>query len=525
MARRGLILPFVLVITGLLALVLAGFVFFVRAEAIGMGAHADQQQARLAAESGLEEVVAVLRVAKHNPAAWFDVPTRFRHGLVWSPAFDRESDPVRKNGSRNDLIAPGARPAIAWRYSVCAPNLATNLETFRYGVTPESSKLNLSTATREQLSTLFAAQLPSLGIENVPALVDALTDWIDEDDEALPGGAENTWYNTLTPPYKCKNGPLDTVDELLLIRGFNAIILWGEDVNHNGLLDPNEDDGAASWPEYDNADGILNEGIGPFITIWSREPDTTLDNKPRANLRSGAGAAAQLQALYPDGQISAGTMAWIGQIAGNQAVLAAISSPAQLYTQGYVAPVADAGGPASQPTSGPSSAPAGALPAELLSSPVTAEELPFVMDGLSVRDPQAASATGIQGLININTAPPQVLALVPGMTPEAAAALVAARATTPPEQLTTIAWPVLTGAVDTNTFHAIAPWITAKAYQFHVEIVGYSDHNKTARRMEWIIEMVGPIAQIKYQRELTSLGIAWPVDRDSIVTGTSTTVQ
>ena len=80
--RRGIILPVVLVIIGLLTLTMAGFIFFVRAETSGTIAYADAQQARLAAESGLEELVALLRLEPHNVVAWYDTPSRFRHALV-----------------------------------------------------------------------------------------------------------------------------------------------------------------------------------------------------------------------------------------------------------------------------------------------------------------------------------------------------------------------------------------------------------------------------------------------------------
>ncbi len=51
------------------------------------------------------------------------------------------------------------------------------------------------------------------------AILDAIIDWIDPDDEPLPEGAESFYYGSLDPPYVCKNGPLDTLSELLMIKG------------------------------------------------------------------------------------------------------------------------------------------------------------------------------------------------------------------------------------------------------------------------------------------------------------------
>jgi len=51
------------------------------------------------------------------------------------------------------------------------------------------------------------------------AILDAIIDWIDPDDEPLSEGAESSYYGSLDPPYACKNGPLDTLSELLMIKG------------------------------------------------------------------------------------------------------------------------------------------------------------------------------------------------------------------------------------------------------------------------------------------------------------------
>ena len=50
-------------------------------------------------------------------------------------------------------------------------------------------------------------------------ILDSLIDWIDPDDEPQPEGAEGYYYGSLDPPYECKNGPLDTLSELLMIKG------------------------------------------------------------------------------------------------------------------------------------------------------------------------------------------------------------------------------------------------------------------------------------------------------------------
>ena len=52
-----------------------------------------------------------------------------------------------------------------------------------------------------------------------PDVADAIVDWLDMDSSPRPYGAEDDYYTALSPPYHCKNGPLDSLEELLLVRG------------------------------------------------------------------------------------------------------------------------------------------------------------------------------------------------------------------------------------------------------------------------------------------------------------------
>jgi general secretion pathway protein K len=53
-----------------------------------------------------------------------------------------------------------------------------------------------------------------------PQIADALMDWLDRDDIPEPrGGAESAYYRGLERPYACKNGPMDTLAELHLVKG------------------------------------------------------------------------------------------------------------------------------------------------------------------------------------------------------------------------------------------------------------------------------------------------------------------
>jgi general secretion pathway protein K len=82
------------------------------------------------------------------------------------------------------------------------------------------TRQNLNPKPRDRFKRL----LKSFGISDSEAddLCDALIDWIDLGNYGI---AENPWYQGLTPPMACKNGDLDTVDELLLVKGFTPEIV------------------------------------------------------------------------------------------------------------------------------------------------------------------------------------------------------------------------------------------------------------------------------------------------------------
>ena len=58
-----------------------------------------------------------------------------------------------------------------------------------------------------------------LGREDVDNIVNAIKDWIDEDDDPTAlGGAENSYYQGLETPYSCKNAPVEFLEELQYVR-------------------------------------------------------------------------------------------------------------------------------------------------------------------------------------------------------------------------------------------------------------------------------------------------------------------
>jgi len=83
----------------------------------------------------------------------------------------------------------------------------------------ESGRYNINKATEKELLNI----LSSIGIEGEKkdTIVDSILDWRDSDDFHRLNGAESDYYESLNPPYKCKNGDLNSIYELTLIKGID----------------------------------------------------------------------------------------------------------------------------------------------------------------------------------------------------------------------------------------------------------------------------------------------------------------
>jgi general secretion pathway protein K len=77
-----------------------------------------------------------------------------------------------------------------------------------FGLTDEAGKLDINTATEQQL-----INLPNMTQD----IVDSIIDWRDADSTPGGEGAEDPYYQSLPTPYQCKNANFETVEELMLV--------------------------------------------------------------------------------------------------------------------------------------------------------------------------------------------------------------------------------------------------------------------------------------------------------------------
>ena len=353
-----------------------------------------------------------------------------------------------------------ALPVGKGYFWVLQSNLEDDRES-RFGLTDESGKINLNTASLETLQ-----KLPGMTAE----LAASIIDWRDTDSDVTAGGAEDEYYLLQPTPYHCKNAPLETVSEILLIKGASEDLLYGEDTNLNGVLDPQENDGDESEPP-DNADGKLDRGFYDYVTVYSTESNVDSEGNTRINV-SDSSARPDLQTALQDAFKEDRALEILGSLQGTT-----YTSLLQFYYQ----------------------------------SLMTFAEFAQIADKLTT-----SSETTLPGLVNVNTASKEVLLCLPGLEEKDVDDLIAYRTTnSASENLNTIAW--VTQVLDPETKATdIGQYITTHSNQYSADILAVSGNGRAYKRYKAVIDTQGAAPRVVYWRELAHFG--WPLDPEIVAT-------
>ena len=330
----------------------------------------------------------------------------------------------------------------------------TDGKTLTFGLVSEASKLNLNTATLEMLEAL-----PGMSAE----LAASIIDWRDPDSDPTPNGVESNYYLSLGTPYNCKNAPFETAEELRAVMGGNRDVLYGEDLNQNGILDANENDGDTLNPP-DNADGILDPGLLEYVTVYSREPNKRADGSARINITT----------QRPPRELMDFLQQTLGSDRANQIIgamgpdLNNIRSTLEFCVR----------------------------------SKMTPAEFAQISDALTVSSDQY-----LRGLVNVNTASAKVLACIPGLDSASAEKLVAARRDKSSDEMKCLAWVV--GILDENICIQAGPYLTTRSYQFHADIAAVGENGRGYRRDLMTFDTSGggdPV--VVYRKDMSRFGWA-----------------
>lgn len=509
--RRGMVLVVVLVVVALLSLAAYTFAQLMLTQYEAAKLSGRQVQTRALVESGVDTVRLFLMQdeATRNEAG----------GLLNNPSYF-QGIPVLLF---DDLTQRA-------NFTVLVPNLDddANLVGLRYGLEDESIRLNINALLAADQIQENAGRDLLMGLPGMTEdVADAIMDWIDEDDEPREFGAESQHYQALRPPYLPKNGPLDTVEELLLVRGVLPELLFGRDTNRNGMLDPFEAGpmggtammpGSSALPAVDMGGGSLDRGWAGYLTLHSAEKNVTAQGMPRINVNMD-----DLETLY-DSVASALNEDWAkfivlyrqhgpyeGTEAGEDVVTVDVPD---LTAEGgnKLTQVLDLVGKKVQiPGQGDANATivAPAFPDSLESMMAY---MPVLMDNLTVSD-QAI----LPGRININQAPRAILMGIPGMDESLVGEILNQRSLQTGDATEDLAfahetWLLTTGVVTLEEMRTLLPFVCAGGDVFRAQIIGYYEDGGTASRAEVIFDATGPVPSIVSFRDISHLGRGYPLE-------------
>jgi len=552
-------------------------------------------QARMCAESGVQAVRMFLALSPAERAAM---------GGTWANSNFQ---------ARN--VMPHVWPQRRGNYTIVSPALDEygNLGGIRFGLQNESAKLNLNTlvqldllastgalspsapsgdspgdasggelggsqdtgggtsgsSTNQQSTTPLTGEDGSAVAVNMllalpgmtPDIAHAILDWMDKDDTPRDYGAEAEYYTRLQPPYQPTNAAVDSIEQLLLVRGVTPQLLFGYDENRNGLLDPSEQTKMNLGLPPGSVPGQINLatldpnyvpppplGLASYFTLHSREKNLAQDGTARIYLNKD-----DILTLYDELKSALGNDIWASFIvayrfSGNPANSDA--NPLNMFanlTAGFDVDAVqgdarDVTGDA-EDGDGLSAAPALEWTPDLLdqfdltgeatqqfqhvldlfdatvtvgqgdqartyASPFSsnpgemASTTPVLLDRVTTID-----AAAIPGRINIMECPRDLLLCIPGVSSDLADQILAARMDGSQSETRRFeTWLVIEGLVSMNQLRGMSPIITCHGDVYKAQIIGYLEGEAAYSRIEVCVDAAEDRPEIKFFRRLDHLG-------------------
>jgi len=431
--EQGSILVGLLWCLALLSVIVVGVLHTARMDLIVEKNYGDRIQARYLALAGIEKARA----------------------LLYRDAQDRSRS--QKNHTGNYYNDDGQFRDISFgrgTFSVIRRGRPDEGGGIIYGVSDEESRLNVNTATTDELSHL----------QNMTAdVATAIVNWRGGDGTA--NAAETQYYEGQQPPYHPRLSAYLTVRELLMVRGVTLDNLYGRDVHQNGLLAAAEGNGFAFPGSVDSED----LGWAGILTVDSTVQNLNAAGDDRVNIQTAdESTLSTIRGITPP--IAHAIVAYRGQHR--------FQSIADLLD---VTPPQGQGIPAD-------------LAAQQAGGIISQNLFMDIGDSITIDSNQKQS-----GAINVNTASVDVLACLPGMTRELAQAIISERQSG--GYFANVAELLKLPDMTRDIFKQIAPLITARSETYRILCEGRINSTGARQRIQAIVHIGLSDQQILSWRE------------------------
>jgi DNA uptake protein ComE-like DNA-binding protein len=310
-----------------------------------------------------------------------------------------------------------------------------------YGISDEESRLNLNNATTDELN----------GLPNMtPDVLAAIDGW--RGGKTLStGAAEGGFYASLQPPSKPRNGPFQTVRELLMVRGVTPDLVNGQDTHENGLLDLAGEKGGEF--AVDTVANPADLGWAGILTVNSSVNNVNAAGDDRINIQSAdQQTLTGLQGVTP--QIAQAIISYRGQ--------KQFQSIADLLNV--------------------TASPGGGVGQSSGSSVISPQLFTDIADEVSI-----SSDTALAGAINLNTASETVLKCLPGVDRELAHAIIMQRASN--GYFNSLGDLLKVQGMTTDILKQIAPLVTTRSETFRILGEGQISSTGVRQRIEVVVHV------------------------------------
>lgn len=479
-SRKGAVLIIVLVLVLLMGVAAGGFLLTMQTENIAARSSGDLLMAQTAAESGEVMFAALLeapRQYRDSIGGLGDNPELFAAVAVDEPGGDTDLSEILTFAIR----APGhdSRRGFGARRGLGGDMRAGGLdagdEPLVFGGVDESGKVHLMKVLQREQANPGAGRVALLRIPGMTEeMADSLLDWVDSDSVVREFGAENEYY--AAKGIRPRNGRPSSMRELLLVRGVSAETI-------------------SDWSAW--------------LTIYSAHRDEAYDGGTRVFV-NGSDLTSLHQSL-----VQRVPLAWAQFViqyrqfgpattASTDTPVAPETIPLDLsiaprFRIGSLVDLVDA--EVSLNHNGSQVWVASPLSSDAV---LMSEQLPQLLDRLTV-----TSIGRIEGAINVNVAPREVLMVLPGMDEGLVERVLGARsmAGIDAPSRRTPAWLLTQDIVDRSTFRGMLPHINCGGDVYRAQFWGSLGGDLATSQYEAVIDAAGTESKRVFVQ---------PLERDSV---------